>query len=102
VIVFGGHENIAVELCDFLLPALDHLILRRRPSIRRRLIEKRHRKIAQVDNFRLYIVAPSGNVPHPLRRLRAEARGARGADDADLEFAHGSLYLWLRIVTEAR
>ena len=35
MIVFGGHEDIAVEPGDFLLPALGDWILRRRPGIRR-------------------------------------------------------------------
>jgi hypothetical protein len=103
VIVFGGHEDVAVELRDLLLPALGNRVLRGRPGIRRHLIEEGHRKVAQVNNFRVDIAALGRNILDPLRRHVAEACGARGADDdRDLEFAHGSLYLWLQMNTEAR
>src|SRR6478736_6450202 len=94
VIVFGGHEDIAVEPGDFLLPALGDLILRRCPSIRRYLVKERHWEIAQIDDFGLHIVTPGGNILDPLRRLVTEAGSAGRADnDRDLEFAHDSLYL---------
>ena len=94
MIVFGGHEDIAVESGDFLLPALGDWILRGRPGIRRNLIKERHREIAQIDDFGLHIVTPGGNILDPLRRLVTEAGGAGRADnDRDLEFAHGTLYL---------
>src|SRR3974377_2627367 len=46
VVVFGGNEDIAIETGDLLLPPLRNRILRRHPSIRRHLVEKRHGEIA--------------------------------------------------------
>src|SRR5262249_4608685 len=92
VIVFGGHEDVAVEPGDLLLPALGHRILRRHPGVRSHFIEERHRVVAQIDDLGLDIVALFGDVLHPLRRLVAETGSAGGADDdRDLEFGHGDV-----------
>ena len=60
-----------------------------------------HGQVVDLDEFGVEI---PGAEPHQrLRQLAVDGFAAVGAnDDAELEFCHGSLYLWLRFDTEAR
>jgi hypothetical protein len=92
-IIFGRHEDIAVELSNLLLPALRDLVLGRYPRVRRHFIEKGHRIVTEVENFNGHVVALRRDVVDPPRRLVAEARGAGAADDDGyLELLHGEGY----------
>src|SRR3546814_242129 len=87
-VIFGDHEDIAIELRDLLLPALSNVILCRRPGIGSRLVEERQRPVAQIHQFGFDIRPLAGGVIDPSGRLVAEARVAGAADD-DCDFWTG-------------
>src|SRR2546427_11999540 len=60
VVVFRGDDDEAVGLGDRGGPSLNHLVLERRATRcgrRYRLIEKRHRKVAQIEQPRIDAIA---------------------------------------------
>ncbi|MCY1556258.1 hypothetical protein D9M68_929950 [compost metagenome] len=90
MIVFGGSEDVAIELGHLLLPALGNLVLRRHPGGRGDLVEEGQREIPEVDDFDLDIGVGFCDPGNPLHRRVGEACGARRADDdGDLGFGHG-------------
>src|SRR5215472_14124716 len=89
-IVFRADKNVAVELGDFLLPALRDLVLGRGPGIGGHFVEEGHRVFAQIDDLHDHVTALRGDVRNPLRGFMSETGGACGADDhRDLDLCHG-------------
>src|SRR2546425_12103006 len=91
VVVFRGDDDEAVGLGDRGGPSLNDLVLERRATRcgrRYRLIEKRHRKVAQIEQPRVDAIALPQVLQNPVRGLFREAPLA-GASHNDGDDSHG-------------